>query len=172
MCVAGLAGAMDAKGMAGWQRLRQKMAAVQEAGAAAERRQQIRDAEASYRLNVLPRLAELDPGSLKELDRDAGELLLRAKRPADRVEQLKQKIRPLKSAAEAVLKYAPAEPVGSEAFDQLCARARAFAAARAQSFDVLLAMLDGPAPAPAPTWERWQALRRTAETLWTDWRVK
>ena len=175
MCVAGLAGAMDAKGMAGWQRLRQKVAAIQEARAIAERRQKVREAEDEYRRNVLPRLNELDPKTIRQLEADVGTLVRWAKRPPAEREEVKQKIRVLKAAADAVLKYAPAEPVGSESFDQLCTRARAFAGARAKSFDVLLAILDAPVAPPAEVWEAWpawQSARRDADGLWTDWRVK
>lgn len=174
LCVAGLAGAMDAKGMAGWQRLRQKLATEQESRAKAEQRQRVREAESEYRSRVLPRLAELDPGAIRQLEQDIGPLGQWPKRPVAQRDEVKQKVQTLKAAAAAVLKYAPTEPVGSESFDQLCVRARSFAAARAKSFDALLALLDA-APAPAEAWAAWaawQANRRETDRLWGDWQVK
>ncbi|MBN9119343.1 MAG: rhomboid family intramembrane serine protease [Planctomycetes bacterium] len=168
LCVAGLAGAMDAKGMAGWQRLRQRLSGDQEARESVERRQRVRDAEVAYRTQVLPRLAELAPDAIRKTELEAVELAQRTKRPAERVEDVKKKLRPLRAAAGAVLKYAPAEPVGSEPFDRVCARSRAFAAARTRALDALLAMLDTPT-VPAEAWATWQAAHREAESLWLDW---
>jgi hypothetical protein len=62
--------------------------------------------------------------------------------------------------------------VGADAFDQLCARARVFATQRARSFELLFAVLDAPGVPPPEQWAAWQATRRVADTLWTDWRVK
>lgn len=173
LCVGALAGAMDAKGMPGWQRLRQRLAGAQEARAGAEKREAVRAAEADYRTHAVPRLAELAPDATGRVEQEAVELALRTKRAGpDRVAAVKNKLRPLKAAADAVLRHTPAQPVGSAALDAVAPRARAFAAARARSLDLLLAMVDAPAPAPADQWAAWQAAHREAAALWADWRLR
>jgi rhomboid protease GluP len=177
LCVAGLAAAMDAKGMPGWQRYRQKLASEQERRDETERRQKIRDAEAErlqkirnaeaeYRDHVHPRLLELAPAAVAKVELEATELAQRANRPPARVAEVKKRLGGLKAAAEAVLKHTPAEPVGVAEFDQLCARVRAFAAARAKSFDLFVAMLDAPGPPSTAAWDAWQAAQREADALW------
>jgi membrane associated rhomboid family serine protease len=164
--VAGLAGAMDAKGMPGWQRLRQRLAATREA----EQRRKIHDAESNYRTNVVPRLLDLAPNAVSKVETEAGLLAHRKERPPERVIMVKMKIAALKSATEVILTHTPSVPLGSEDLDRLIASARALAAARERSFDLLLALFDGvpPPSGPWPAWDAWQTASREADRLWFE----
>jgi membrane associated rhomboid family serine protease len=168
MCVAGLAAAMDAKGMPGWQRLRQRLAAEHEARDAAERRQRLQTARDDFNSQVAPRLPELEPKLVQPLEQEANVLLMTKNRPAERVTEVRAKAEQLKATADTIVQHTSGEPTGDESVDQHIARARAFAAARAKSFEMLLAMLaDSNKPADV-TWKAWQAARRDADRLWAE----
>lgn len=168
VCVGVLAGAMDAKGMKAWQQLRQRLAAEREQRAATERRQHLRTATEAFNAHAAPRLPELAPEQVRPVESDARALLVAKKRPPERVAEVRAGVEKLKTAADAVVQHATAEPTGFEAFDQHLARARAFAAARGKSFELLLAMLASATPPPADAWTAWESARRDADRLWTE----
>lgn len=167
-----LAAAIDAKGLPRWQRVKQRVAAANDARARADRRAATRDAETEYFTHAVPRLAELSSERVNRAERDAGELVLRPKRPADRVELLRTQVRELRAAAEAARKHTPADPLGDDDLDPVLARARAAAAARLTAFDLLLGFLDAPAPPAPEAWAAWQAARNAADRRWSEWAGK
>lgn len=170
MCIGMLAAAIDAKGLPRWQQLKQRVAAVNNARAQADRRAAVRDAEAEYFTHAVPRLTELSPERVNRAERDAGELVTRPKRPAERVEVLRRQVSELRAAAEAARKHTPAVPLGDDDLDPLLARARAATAARLHSFDLLLGFLSAPDPPTQEAWAAWQTARRDADRLWSEWR--
>jgi rhomboid protease GluP len=179
MCVAGVAAAMDAKGMAGWQRLRQKMAAEQEFRDALDQRQKLieenrrlREAQTEFNNELIPRLQQLAPEVVRPVETEAGLLLALSRRSPERVAAAQARVQGLKGAADAVVQLATREPSGSESFDHRRERARAFGAARAKSFELLLGLLATTGPVPADAWEAWQASRREADRLWGELTAK
>ena len=165
-CVGGVVAAMDPKGIPGWQRLHERLADKQAATVAAEQRKRLRAAETKFEDKVAPRLAELNPNAVRPAEADIGLLLTRSKRSPERVAAAEAQVRGLKDAADAVQAHTPRAPTGGAAFDQHCERVRAFAAARARAFDLLLAMLADDGPPPVDVWAAWQAARDDADRIW------
>ncbi len=177
LCVAGLAGAMDAKGMRGWQRLRQKLAAVQELRDAVDRNQKARDFLTETRTQVFPRLDKLSPYravrtrsgvlplNLTRVEFDAvwvlkGPTVTPAHRTAAR-----ENVQALKVTADEVVDLTSGGPTGNPGLDRTREQIRAFAAARGRSLELLLALFDAPAPDPG-AWAAWRAARAEADDLW------
>lgn len=165
--VAGLSAAMDAKGMRGWQRLRERRAAEQVRREGQERRQRFADAVSEFKAQVEPRLAQLAPAAVRQAELEAGVLLTMSKR-SPRAAALRDKVTALKAEADEVVRFTGGEPTGSAPFDRHRDRARAFAAARSQSLGLLLAMLDSPEPPGKEAWGAWQSSRREADRLWGE----
>ncbi len=166
LCIGALVAAMDAKGMSGWQHLRQRIASHQENLALAEQRQKLRAAQAEFNKEVAGRLAQLEPDDVKPVEAEAGLVLALPKRSPERTAPVRAKVAALKALADAAAAHASGEPMGIEFIDQHREKARAFAAARAHSFALLLALLDAPGPPSAPARETWQAARAEADRLW------
>ncbi|MBM3983946.1 MAG: rhomboid family intramembrane serine protease [Planctomycetes bacterium] len=170
--VGGLAAAMGAQGISAWQHLRERVAAEAEARALADMRQKLRVAQTDFNKEVATRLDKLDPDDVRPVEAEAGLTLARAKRTPESVAPLRAKVAALKALAEDVERHATAPPIGYEPFDTHRDRARAFAAARAQSFALLLGLLDAPGPVPVPARTAWETARREADQLWTDMKPK
>lgn len=180
MCVAGLAAAMDAKGMAGWQQLRQRLATEREASELVERKKKLQDAEAAFQAQVVPRADKLAPvratrvtAGVVDLNVTPPELeavlVLRAKNsPPARRAAARDSIRAQKANADEVVALTSGPPLGVEAFDRHRERVRAFAAARGRAFELLLVMLDAPNPPTPEAWGAWQSARADAEHLWSE----
>jgi membrane associated rhomboid family serine protease len=166
-CVGGLAAAMDAKGLPGWQHLQQRVASEREAREAAARKQRLRDARAAYEVHVAPRLEKLAPDAVQPLERKVGLLLALKKRSPEQVAAARAQVVQLKDTAERLVEYSSGPPTGVEAVDRAAARAGAFAAARVRSFDLLLGLADDPDPPTAAAWDAWQAARGEADALGT-----
>lgn len=180
LCVGALVAAMDAKGMPGWQHLRQRVATHRENVARAEQRQKARAAEAEFIREVVPRLAQLAPLQITPqprvpfgltFDLTAAELsavmvLKDPKPPAGRVRDAREQLRAQRAVADEVTGLASGEPTGNEGFDQRRARVRALAAARARALELLVALLDTRDPPGAPAWETWHAARAEADRMW------
>jgi membrane associated rhomboid family serine protease len=172
--VGALAAAMDAKGMPGWQHLRQKIADDQQRHERAERQTKLREAQTEYVSQITPRLVQISPDAVRQTQTefDAGVLLAMTKRTPERVQAIREKVESLKKAADEAVQSATREPTGVERFDQLRERAKAFAAERAKSFGLLLEMLASAGPPKQETWDAWQASRRESERLWTELTTK
>jgi rhomboid protease GluP len=177
LCVGGLVGAMDAKGMPGWQHLRQRIAREQEAREELERLRKLREAQAEFNKaqtefnkEVAPRVAQLASEAVKPVEGEVGVLLALTKRSPERVAQARAKVEALKGVADTAVQFATRTPTSSEEFDRHRERARAFAAARAKSFELLLGLLalDAPVAPTAEPWRAWQAARAEADRLWTE----
>ncbi len=172
LSVAGLAMAMDAKGMPGWQHLRQRVASEQEVREGGERRQKLRDAENEFNTQVAPRLVQLAPESVKQPEVEAGLLLALKTRSPERTSATRAKVASLKTTAAEVVQLTTRESTGIKPFDQHRERARAFAAARVKSFDLLLAMFASADPPTAEAWSAWQTARQDADRLWAELTAK
>jgi membrane associated rhomboid family serine protease len=168
LCVGGVAVAMGAKGMPGWQHLHQRLAMEQEAKIFAERQQKLRDAQIQFNKEVAPLLPQLAPEKVDRVEKDAILLLAVKNRPAVRSAAVRAKIAALKSVAETVVQTTTREPTGTDAFDRHRERVRAFAAARARSFNLLLGLLDTNGLPPATALNTWQAARHEADRLWEE----
>jgi membrane associated rhomboid family serine protease len=166
--VGGLAAAMDAKGVRGWQQLRQRLAARRQVQEDRERAQRLTEALGEFGERVEPRLRELAPDAVQPAERNALLLLARKKRPAELLNPARARLGELKAAADEVVRLAAAGPTGSERFDRTRERARAFAAARSRALGLLLAMLDSPELPKAEAWKEWQSARRDADRLWGE----
>jgi hypothetical protein len=159
LCVAGVAGVMDAKGVPGWQRLRQRVASEQEARA-----------EAEFNKEVVPRLVRLSPGLVRPTEEDADQVLKvpLTKRAPERVIVIRARAEAFKGTADAVVQFSTREPTGNDTLDRYRERARAFGAARALSFERLLALLAIDGSPPADALNEWRAARREADRLWAE----
>jgi membrane associated rhomboid family serine protease len=171
LCVGGLAVAMESKEGA-WAQLRQRLAAREEARAAAEQTQKLRAAEEEFKTQVVPRLAKLAPEAVKQPEWDAGLLVSFAKRSPERVSASRAKVEALKKEADEAVRLTAREPTGIEQFDRHRQRAHAFAVRRAESFELLLKMLAAPAPPDAAAWAAWQSARAAADKSWAELTAK
>jgi hypothetical protein len=170
--VAGLAAAMDAKGVPGWQRLRQRLAAERQRQEGLERAQRLKEALAEYTEQAEPRLRELAPEAVRKPELEAGVLVMLSKRSPQRAAAVRARVATLKDAADEVVRLTAGGPSGFQWFDRRRERVRAFAAARAHSLGLLLAMLDAPGPPSAEAWGAWQSSRREADRLWGELAAK
>jgi hypothetical protein len=170
--VAALVAVMEAKGIPGWQHIRQRLASEREARERAEQNRLLRDARVAYQTEVVARAEKLAPDAVNRLETEIGILLAVRKLPPERADAVRAKVLELKSTAEALLRYTETAQPGSGALDRDLARARAFAAARIRSFDLLLAMLAGPTPPSTEARSTWQASRLEVERLWADVNLK
>jgi membrane associated rhomboid family serine protease len=167
LCVGGLAAAMGAKGIPGWQHLLQRRATAREeheARAGREAAEHQRRLHEGYLERVAPRVRPLAPDAVRPLEANVGLLLLLKKRAPERVAEARAKVGGLRAAADALLR----DTEGADPADRDAAGARAFAAARVRSCDLLLAMLAGAAPPGPAEWDAWEAARRDADRLWGE----
>lgn len=174
-CVAGLAGAVGAKGMPAWQRLHKQLAAEREV-------ERWSAAQAEYNAEVAPRLAALAPtglhmtkvgGRLVNLlpdEREAVLLLRDPARDAARTDAVRQKIQKRKVIADEIVARTGGEPLGLDALDERREHTHRFAAARAKSFERLLVLLDMNGVPPQPAWLAWESSWLAASALWGDGR--
>jgi membrane associated rhomboid family serine protease len=172
LSVAGLVAAMDAKGIPGWQHIHERLASERDASERAEQKRQLREAREAYLTQVVARAEKLAPDAVQPLESEIGILLALKKRPPQRAAAARARALELKGTAEALLRSSAAAPTGAAALDRDLARARAFAAARVRSFDLLLAMLDTPTPPSTEAWNTWQTSHREVERLWSDLQTK
>jgi rhomboid protease GluP len=172
LSVAGLALAMDANGMPGWQHLRQRLAAEQEAREKAERKQKWDDAQAEFNTHAEPRLTQLAPDAVKQSEAEALIILPMRKRPEGRLKTLRAKIEALKTTADEAVSFTTRDPTGNAYIDTHRDRAKAFAVARSRSFALLLEMLASAEPPKAETWDAWKAARHEADRLWGELTAK
>jgi membrane associated rhomboid family serine protease len=159
-CVAGLAAAMGAKGIPGWHRLQQRLAAETEARLATERQKLLFD---EFCARVLPRVEPLAPEAVKPLEAKAVAALVAQKRSAERVAEIRLQAERLKAIGEALL----SDTAGADPSDLYTAKARAIAAARVEAFGLLLGLLGNPNRPTDEEWEAWQRARRKADLLWS-----
>ena len=157
LCVAGLAVSMDAKGLPGWQHLRERLAIARS-----------KAARQAFNTHVAPKLPGLAPPAVEKPEAELRELLKMTPRAPEQVSAARAEVEKLKEVADAVLRHTAGEPIGDEPFDRHRERVRAFAAARAKSFELLLAMLAEPTPPTAEAWDAWRAARRDADALWAE----
>jgi len=168
LSVAGLAMAMDAKGMPGWQRLRQRLAAEHE----------IREMKRFYLANmefntqVVPLLPPLAPQAVEQPEAEARELAKMTNRPPEQVKAVRAKLESLKVSADSIVQLTTRDPTGIESFDRTREQTRAFAAARSRSFELLLAMLAAPEPPKTTAWDVWRASHLDANRLWPERKPK
>lgn len=172
-CVAGLAGAMGAKGMPAWQRLHKQVAAEREV-------ERWSAAQAEYNAEVAPRLAALAPtglhmtkvgGRLVNLLPDEREAVLLLRDPARdpaKTDAVRQKIQARKVIADEIVARTGGEPLGLDALDARREHTHRFATARAKSFERLLVLLDMSGVPPQPAWDAWESSWLAASDLWGD----
>jgi membrane associated rhomboid family serine protease len=156
-CAGGLAAMAKVGGR--WEPVRYRIAADVEAAYAS-----------AFRRDVGPLLDALTPEATRPVEQQAIFLLLRdpGKRNPNDVAAVRAKIESLRATAANAEVRTGGPPTGAERIDRRRERARAFAAARRKSFDLLLGML-GPAQAPDPPALRaWGDARREADRLWEE----
>lgn len=173
LCVAGLAGAMGAKGMPAWQRLHKQLTAEREV-------ERWSAAQAEYNAEVAPRLAALAPtglhmtkvgGRLVNLlpdEREAVLLLRDPMRDPARTDAVRQKLQKRKSLADEIVARTGGGPLGLDALDERREHTHRFAAARAKSFERLLVLLDMNGVPPQPAWDAWESSWLAVADLWGD----
>ena len=141
LSVGGLAAVMDAKGISGWQQIRQRLATEREAREAAEHKQRLNDAARRTLRKSRPG-GEVDPGCGSAARKRHWRALPRLKtRPPERIAEAGAAGEELKSTADEILLHTAGAPTGIEEVDRDIARAPAFAARGAKSFELLLEML-------------------------------
>lgn len=172
LSVAGLAIAMDAKGMPGWQRLRQRLAAEHEAREMVERLKKFYLANTEFNAHVLPLLPPLAPQAVEQPEAEARELAKMTNRPPEQLKAARAKLESLKATADSIIQLTTRDPTGIELFDRTREQTRAFAAARMHSFDLLLAMLAGSEPPKLAAWDVWHAAHLEANRLWPEQKPK
>ena len=128
LCIAGVAAAMDAKGMPGWQHLHQRLASEQEpqrersnsgTQAPVEREQKLRDAQIEFNREVIPRLAQLGPEAVKPIEGEVGVLLSLSKRSPERVTAAQARVQcRSRRRPNAAVQLTTREPTGSEEFNR------------------------------------------------------
>ena len=183
-CVAGVAGAMDAKEMPRWQKLHQRLAAEREVREYLAKKTLAHEAINHYDAEVAPRLVALSPTALNvtkiegvhvnlsPAEKEATGLLRDANRTPAQSAAVRMKLEAEKKTADEIAERTTGEPTVVEAFNRRRARVHRFAVARAESFALLLAMLDAGAPPTREAWSVWQAARLEADRLWDEAKAK
>lgn len=185
LCVAGLAAAMDAKGMPGWQKLHKRLAVEREMREVVEKAERWSAAHSEYAHEVSPRLAQLTPigvtgvtkvsGTFVNLlpeEREALALLRDPNREPPQTAAVREKLHKRKATAEELISLTSREPVGVESLDTRRELAHRFAVVRAQSFKLLMLMLDGGGPPSPAAWAAWEKVRLEADSRWHELRGK
>jgi rhomboid protease GluP len=155
LCVGGLAVAMKYAGA--WKPLRDRATALRVTARA---------------VVFKPFLDELAPNVVHPVENEAWWLLQRdpARRKKDDVAAVRQKVVDLHDRATFALNRLDGPPAGDKAFDEYRERAKAFAVARALSFDALRVMIDANTRPEEGSWAGWSSLRRAADQLWASLR--
>ncbi len=164
LCVGGVWVAMSANGTPRWQQLRQRLAADEERA----RLKRVEATMIAFKTEVAPLADQLAPEAVKGIDMEAGSLLKLENRSPERVSAVRGKVEALKKLADDVVTRTTVEPVGHESFDKLRERVRVFAAVRAKSCALLLAMLATEGVPKKEPWDAWLATRRDADRLWNE----
>ena len=167
LCVGGVWAAMDAKGMTGWVRLRERLAAEDEAREREAQQKRLTEARAAFNNDVRPRLRAMEPKAVAPVHQQAGIVLTSKKRSPERVSAVRAQVTALKAAADEVVVRTSGAPVGVAGFDQYRERVRRFAEAQSKSFGILLALLATDTPTPAKLSE-WDAARKEAARRWDE----
>ncbi len=177
LCVGGLILAIDS-GRHGWGQLRAWHEIENQVGVVNRPIRTSHDAEArvaaaraaadQFDQDVVPLLNQLAPETAGRVETQAAVLLIR---PGKNRTEDKRAIRKLVEQLRALAVQADAKivstPTGFQAVDQHRLRAKAFALARIESYDLLLNMLDAEEPT-SEQWEAWTDARRHADQLWTE----
>ncbi|VTS03885.1 peptidase rhomboid domain protein : Peptidase S54, rhomboid domain protein OS=Granulicella mallensis (strain ATCC BAA-1857 / DSM 23137 / MP5ACTX8) GN=AciX8_4761 PE=4 SV=1: Rhomboid [Gemmata massiliana] len=178
-CLAGLASAMDVRGVPKWRLIHQRLATDRAAREAFEQQNRVRAALDEFEGAVGSRLITLTgrtttgrttrdalinvtPGELNAL------LVLRGQtRTPESRARSQERIKALKKTAEEVAELTTGA-TGVNVLDQSRERVHRFALARAKSFELLLGLLDSTSPPTGATWAAWQAARLDADRLWEE----
>jgi hypothetical protein len=122
-----------------------------------------------YQQHVVPLLTQLRPEVVEPIEKQAVLLVMRSgsQRNAQRVAEVREQLTRLKADADAAIDRLATPPTGVDELDQLRARGKQFAEARARSLELLLEMLASDAIPDQAAWDAWGQARRTATSLWT-----
>lgn len=179
VCIGGLGYTM-ARGEA-WAGLRDRVArreaarkALAASAAEQERYAALVAAEAAFNRDVAPRLDRLAPEAVGEVQTRAVGLLMRPgeRRKPETATETRARLSELKAAADEATRFLAGPPTGLGAFDEHRSRAGALAAARSESFALLLRMLDSPQIPDEAAWTAWGNSRRAADAAWEHVRRK
>ncbi|HEY1191104.1 MAG TPA: rhomboid family intramembrane serine protease [Gemmata sp.] len=177
LCVMGLAGAMGAKGMPGWQRIHKYLAdrAAHEHAlrTAAEKEERLSAAWVEYNAAVgvlAPPGLQLTKvgGALVNLlpdEREAVLLLRDPERTPQQTAAVRIKLQKRKQVTGEVAARMGGDPVGVGVLDERRARAHRLAVARGASLELLLRMIDTPGVPAVPAWDEWEKERLRADRL-------
>jgi hypothetical protein len=171
-CAGGLVGMVKSGGR--WEPVRHRVAARADAEREEVARRHAAEQADAFNRGVAPLLDALGPGVTRPAEDQAASVLLRdpGKRNPKVLAAVRAKVRELRATAADAEARSSGPPTGVEAVDRKREKARAFAAARVKSFDLLLGMLDAPAIPDEPAWRAWGEARREADRLWQELAAK
>ncbi|MDB5311251.1 MAG: gluP 2 [Gemmataceae bacterium] len=114
-------------------------------------------------------LAELRPEVVRPVESEVVLFLIRTpdRRAPARKTEIRNKVASLRGAAGQTA-YRLTTMTGDATADENRGRERAFARARAKSFDLLLAMIDANTIPDVAAWKAWEISRREADRLWPE----